>query len=65
MNRFKKYWYKKVDRGEIAFTYKIIEMGVKDSDPFPKLEIPIDPRKVAKALNEAFYQGTIIGENDE
>lgn len=59
MKRFKKYWYEKVKRGKMAYTYKIIEMGVKDSDPFPELEIPLvtNARMTVTALNEANFQG--------
>ena len=55
--RYKKYGYEKLIQGKIAYTYKIIELGKKDSDPFPHLRIPIDPKLVADALNEAHFQG--------
>ena len=57
MNPYRKYGYKRVDRGEIAYTYKIIELGVKDSDPFPRLGIPLDPQKIAHALNVVYELG--------
>ena len=34
--RFKKYYYEKEMNGKMAFTYKIIELGKKDSDPLYK-----------------------------
>lgn len=54
--RFKKYGFIKMTRGKMAYTYKIIELG-KEGDPFPDLEIPINPRAVVDALNEAHFQG--------
>lgn len=55
--RFKRYAHERLEQGRIAYTYKIVELGVKDSDPFPMLRIAIDPKLIADALNEAHFQG--------
>ena len=58
MKRFKKYGYEKINRGKIAYTYKITELGT-ENDPFPELEIPLvtNARMTVTALNEAYFQG--------
>ncbi len=54
---YKKYSYKRLERGKMASAYQIIEMGKENSNPFPDLEISIDPGRVTKALDMAFRQG--------